>query len=77
MKYLFLIQAIVGGIILITKGRWNYIVAGILKCIFGVLTLLVEGSVLCVCLKGYSKYEKVKDKFEATCVLRKAITYVT
>ena len=73
---MFHFKAIIGGIILITKGDWNYVLAGIIKCLFGVLTLIVEGSVFCVCLKGYSKYEKAKNKFEAICVLRKAIIYV-
>ena len=83
--------ALFGGFSLMVVGSWNYILGGLLRryaigflfiintlpsSIFGVVSLILEGSIFCICFKGTNWYDNAQDRLDNTNFFYRALVYI-
>merc|ERR1712019_240006 len=68
--------ALFGGFSLMVVGAWNYILAGLMRSLFGVVTLVLEGSVFCICFKGANWYDSAQERLDNTNIFIRALVYI-
>merc|ERR1739838_731816 len=68
--------ALFGGFSLMVVGAWNYILGGLLRSLFGIVTLILEGSVFCICFKGTNWYDAAQERLDNTNIFILVLVYI-